>query len=127
MIEQSVTIDLAESEAGTHRITVASQQACNAIVVGQCGAGKSTSLDLWAWRFIRAGAQVLIIGAERNAHAELKPILHRNSTSCELASVDESNPNIAADLTIVECRRRSATPVTDALRHTHRIGVLLAQ
>src|SRR5437773_2509333 len=127
MSYQPATIHLAESEAGTYSITIAPQQPCHAIVVGQIGAGKSTALNLWAWRFIQAGAQVLIIGADRNTHAGIAPIARRNHISCDVTSIDTPNTGITDDLTIVETHRRSTTPATDALRRAHRVGVLLDQ
>src|SRR5690242_8858856 len=99
MIYQPATIDLAEGEAGAYTITIAPQQPCHAIVVGQVGAGKSTALNLWAWRFIQAGAQVLIIGADRNAHAGIAPIASRNHMSCEVSSIDTPSTGLSADLT----------------------------
>jgi hypothetical protein len=127
MIYQPTTIHLAESEAGAYSITIAPQQPCHAIVVGQLGAGKSTALNLWAWRFIQAGAQVLIVGANRNTHAGIAPIAHRNHITCEVRSIDTPSTGITADLTIVETHRRSTTPATDRLRRAHRVGVLLEQ
>jgi len=127
MINQPATIDLAAGEAGAYSISVAPQHPCHAIIVGQCGAGKSTALNLWAWRFIQAGAQALIIGADRNTHASIAPIARRNQMSCEVTSIDTPSTGMSADLTIVETHRRSTTLTTDALRRAHRVGVLLDQ
>jgi hypothetical protein len=127
MIYQPATIHLAEGKAGAYSIAIAPQQPCHAIVVGQVGAGKSTALNLWAWRFIQAGTQVLIVGADRNIHAGIAPIARRNHITCEVTSIATPSTGMTADLTIVETHRRSTTPATDRLRRAHRVGVLLEQ
>jgi hypothetical protein len=124
----SRSIAIAHSDSFSRQmLTIGLSRPCHTILVGDPDSGKSTTLDLWAFRLCQAGAHVLLIGGARNAHKAMLPIMDRHGIAGASLSLDRAGVPVIKPFTIVEVPRRSDFPATNILQRAHRVGVLLAQ
>lgn len=84
-------------------IDVSAAHVAPLLLLGKAGAGKSVALDLWAWRLLRAGARVVLIGGAHNQHESLVAPAQAAgyATAIYHDSADLDSRHDAAGLTVI--------------------------
>jgi len=85
-------------------IDVSAAHVAPLLLLGKAGAGKSVALDLWAWRLLRAGARVVLIGGAHNQHESLVAPAQADgyATAIYRDGADLDSRHDAAELTVID-------------------------